>query len=154
MFSTFSAAKRSTILRNFIVVVAIAGVTVVVFEIVRRKTGSAVDLAYAIALIAAFVLPLAAFTKGARIFPRWIRISLWLVSPILLGWGSMGFLLRFARTRLSPNEYYSLYYLKPTFGGMALGILLLLILSGELFPRSNIAKKTGTRGTDDQGSDR
>lgn len=129
----FLSRKRGAIVRNLIFLLLVVGVTEVIFGVVQRKTGSAVRLAYAIAFVAGFVLPLAALTKGARIFPRWIRISLWLVAPILLGWSLMGFMLRFASTRLSPNEYRCLYYLKPTFGGMALGILLLLVISGELF---------------------
>lgn len=87
----------------------------------------------AITSVGAVLVFLMPFCAGGPSAPRWVRIALWLAGPIVLIWSllnlfqSLPIAQHFSATT---SRFFD--YVRPMFSGMALGIFLLLILSGEL----------------------
>ena len=95
--------------------------------------GASLVGAYIIVSIGSLYLFWTSFTSRVRTRAYWLRIALWMVGSILFSWSLIGFTLFFAFRHIPPQVYRVLYYIKPVIGGMGLGILLLLVISGELF---------------------
>src|SRR5262249_50442318 len=97
----------------------------VLVQMIFSIASSAAALAGGIALFAA---PL---TRAGRDGPRWVRIALWISGPATLGYGLLGFALLIGPGSLSENTSDLFVHFKTLVAGMALGILVLLIASGE-----------------------
>ncbi len=119
------------VLKMLIVLFAVAGATVGILASIPQGAVS-ISAAQGLGVIGSIILFSIPFTRRGRTRPRWVRIALWIVSPILLGWSLVGLTLVFAARRLSTLINHFLYYNEAFLGGMILGILLLLIISGEL----------------------
>jgi hypothetical protein len=88
---------------------------------------------YGCGCIGGLILFVAPFSAKCRKNPRWIRVALWMSGPMAMGWGLLGYTLLFDSS-LSPHGHNLVLHFKTQLSGMALGILLLLIFSGEFVP--------------------
>src|SRR4051794_14821463 len=86
-------------------------------------------ICHSAAFICGFVLFFGPFTKKGRSASHWMRVALWLSGLSFVVWGGFGLKLQFGS--LSPGQHSQLLYLKSVLGGIGVGILLLLFLSGE-----------------------
>jgi len=77
------------------------------------------------------VLVIAPFTSCGRVAPHWMRVALWMSCPIAIVWGALGFVLVVNSPALSDHAYFLVRHNKTFFGGMGVGILILLFASGE-----------------------
>jgi hypothetical protein len=66
--------------------------------------------------------------------PRWVCIAFWMVVPLCFAWATLGFILMLDSS-LSPLAQRTIFNCKTGCGGANIGILLLLIFSGELIRR-------------------
>ena len=82
---------------------------------------------YAAGVIGGLSFIVGPFYGAARVAPRWIRIALWMTGPACVVWGVLGFSLLLGVR--DPYGFVRNY--KTTFGGIAIGILCLLLASGE-----------------------
>lgn len=73
------------------------------------------------------------FIGGLRALPRWIRIALFMIGLSFFCGAAFGVALNAARPRLSPQMYAFLYANKTMIFGIGVGIILLLLFSGEYF---------------------
>jgi hypothetical protein len=135
----FLSAKRRAMYRYLIAFfIGVCG-TVALLANVPQGTGS-IGAAHTIEMVGGLILFWMPFSSRGRTRPHWVRIALWMVAAILLGLSLMGFILLFAVARISPQMGHLLSYMRTVFEGMSLGILLLLVISGEFFS-ANSAKK-------------
>ena len=84
-------------------------------------------LFYGAGVIGGLLLIVGPFVGTGRVAPRWIRIALWIAGPACVVWGVLGFSLLLGVR--DPYGFVRNY--KTTFGGIAVGILCLLLASGE-----------------------
>lgn len=96
---------------------------------------------YAIALLGGVLLVVAPFSAPGRLAPHWIRVALWLSGPSCIMWGLAGLILYYRAPYLSKILYHLLQHTKTLFGGISIGILVLLFVSGQ-FLRAFAKKKT------------
>jgi hypothetical protein len=102
---------------------------------------------YGAAFLGALYLFAMPFTAQGRVAPRWIRIALWLSCPIALVWSLIGSGMFFACRQtadyacLSYSTCYFMGGMKTLFGGMGIGILVLMLASGEFMPAFSRKKK-------------
>jgi hypothetical protein len=73
------------------------------------------------------------FIGGLRALPRWIRIALLMIGLSFFCGAAFGVALNVAAPRLSPQMYAFLYAHKMIIFGVGIGIILLLLFSGEYF---------------------
>jgi hypothetical protein len=88
-------------------------------------------ICYGFAFVGGFLLFICPFSSRGRVAPHWMRVALWLISPIALAWSTLGFVLLFWRSDLTEHTYFLVRHFKTLCAGMALGILGLLFTSGE-----------------------
>jgi hypothetical protein len=100
-------------------------------------------ICYGFAFISGFLLFISPFTSRGRVAQHWVRLALWLVSPIALAWSALGFVLLFGKSDLSEHTYFLVRHFKTLCAGMALGILGLLFASGELIRAFSKPKAPG-----------
>jgi hypothetical protein len=86
---------------------------------------------YAIALLGGVYFLVAPFSAPGRVAPHWIRVALWLSGSSCIMWGLSGFLLHYGSRFLSKNQYHLMQDMKMLFGGMCIGIIVLLFASGQ-----------------------
>jgi len=82
---------------------------------------------YAAGVIGGLSLIAGPFYGAARVAPRWIRRALWMTGPACVVWSVLGFSLLWGVR----DPYGYVRNFKTTFGGIAIGILCLLLASGE-----------------------
>jgi hypothetical protein len=82
---------------------------------------------YAAGVIGGVLLMLGPFVGTGRVAPRWIRTALWITGPACVVWGVLGYSLLWGVR----DPYGYVRNFKTTFGGIAIGILGLLLASGE-----------------------
>ena len=82
---------------------------------------------YAAGVIGGLSLIAGPFYGAARVAPRWIRIAMWMTGPACVVWGVLGCSLLWGVR----DPYGYVRNFKTTFGGIAIGILGLLLASGE-----------------------
>src|SRR5712691_7718570 len=128
------------VLKMLIVLFAVAGATVGILASIHQGAVS-ISAAHGLGVIGSIILFSMVFNSRGRTGSDWVRIALWMAAPIVLGWSLLGFSLTFASARLSLATYHFLYYTEAIFAGMGLGILLLLLISGELIGFSLHRKK-------------
>ena len=92
---------------------------------------------YAVAYVVLFLVGLLfgslPFIGGLRALPRWIRIALLMIGLSFFFGAAFGVALNAVASRLSPQMYSLLYAHKILVFGAGVGILLLLLFSGEYF---------------------
>lgn len=126
----FSLQSRDTIFWRFVWGFAIICVTIGLLAALPEHTVS-IALAYTGACLGGVFLFSRSIT-GRRIYAHWVRLAMFIVGPISVAWGVVGFTLLFASGQLSASAYHFLDDVQEVFLGMGLGILLLLSLSGGL----------------------
>jgi hypothetical protein len=67
------------------------------------------------------------FVDTGRVAPRWTRVAVWISGPASVVWGVLGYSLSWGLR----DTYGLLRYFKTLSGGIATGILAVLIGSGE-----------------------
>ena len=82
---------------------------------------------YAAGVIGGLFLMVGPFCGTGRVAPRWIRTGLWITGPACVVWGVLGYSLLWGVR----DPYGFVRNFKTTFGGIAIGILCLLLASGE-----------------------
>ena len=128
----FEPVVNIRVLNSLIVLFAVVGATVGILASIPQGAVS-ISAAQGLGVIGSIILFSIPFTRRGRTRPRWVRIALWIAAPIVLGWSLLGFCITFASARLSLGTNHFLYYTEAIFAGMALGILILLVVSGESF---------------------
>lgn len=73
------------------------------------------------------------FIAGCRNLPRWIRIAQFLIGLTFVGGGSAGAVLYSLGDRIPLQMHRFIFFQIVLVVGMGLGIILLLLLSGEYF---------------------
>ena len=96
-----------------------------------------ITASHGLVFVCSFLLFLIPFRDHGRSRPRLVRVAFMMAAIIACAWSLIGFTLLFASRTLSPQMQKILWYIMPIFAGMALGILLLLVISGELFTTSS-----------------
>src|SRR5438093_6678477 len=86
---------------------------------------------FAVVLVVGFASCFVAFTTRGRVAPHWVRVALWLLCPVATTWSVLGFVLLFCAVSLPEHTYYFVRHIKSLFGGVGIGILLLLLISGD-----------------------
>lgn len=132
-------------IRNILIFIGTVFVTVVVLFSFPRRMGSSV--AYGGSIVSSGIFYCRARCSHIRNSPPWVRIALRMVATSALLWGLVGLVVIFAQDRLS---FATLQFLrdpiKSVCAGVGLGILLLLVISGELFRLSPDAMDEGKSG--------
>jgi hypothetical protein len=82
---------------------------------------------YAAGVIGGVLLMVGPFVGTGRVAPRWIRRALWMTGPACVVWAVLGFSLLWGVR----DPYGYVRHFKTTFGGIVIGILCLLLASGE-----------------------
>jgi len=90
-------------------------------------------VAYGTLFLVSLVFGSLPFIGGLRALPRWIRIALLMVGLSFFCGAAFGIALNAAAPRLSPQMYAFLYAHKMIIFGIGVGIILLLLFSGEYF---------------------
>ena len=85
---------------------------------------------YAVCLVCGVLMILAPFTRSFRSASRLARVGFWLAGTIAILWGTIGMTIAFGHLSSSIHSLFRLY--NTFLAGMGAGILLLLLLSGEL----------------------
>ena len=118
----------------------ISGVTVAITAAallsIPGRVGT-ITASHGLVFVCSFLLFLIPFRTRGRSRPRLVRVAFMMAALIACAWSLIGLSLLFASRALSPQIQKILWYIMPIFAGMALGILLLLVISGELFRRSS-----------------
>jgi len=96
-----------------------------------------ITASHGLVFVCSFLLFLIPFRAHGRSRPRLVRVAFMMAAIIACAWSLIGFTLLFASRTLPPQMQKILWYIMPIFAGMALGILLLLVISGELFTTSS-----------------
>src|SRR4051812_4953319 len=86
---------------------------------------------FAVGLVGAVLLFAGAFTVRGRERPRWVRLGLFMASSAALAWSLAGFTRLFFWQHISREIYSRLDHYGTLFEGIGVGILTLLLLSGE-----------------------
>jgi hypothetical protein len=110
------------------------------------------EILYGLGIVGNLLILVAPFTTPGRTWRRWSRIALCLAGSAGIGWSIIGLLLLIAPARISSQISSYLSDIKTGFVGIAIGILLLLIMSRE-FPRlpgSTSAKRLHSQARDNQ----
>ncbi len=85
------------------------------------------------------LLLMAPFSSRYRRAPRWIRSGFFLAAPLGIIWGVLGIYLAAHQTRgpTDPNwpQFWHIHFVHTSLGGMALGILISLAISPDLYKR-------------------
>lgn len=84
------------------------------------------------------------FTRRGRNLPHWFIWAWVLLSASILAWGILGFSLDFQKASLSAATYRVIGWAKTMVSGLAAGIFITLVMSGELFKAP--ANSGGTPG--------
>jgi hypothetical protein len=122
---------------NFYVALAIICIaTIGLLTIAPSATITRVG-SYGLVILGSLYLFLAPFRSHGRKYPRWVRIALWMVGPMGVSWSGIRFGLLFAGARLSPDTYHFFEFVHNLLGGMFIGILLLVVISGEFINPSS-----------------
>jgi hypothetical protein len=115
---------------GMIVVCATVAIVLVISRIVSRDATFILIYGFGFpASLIVFVMPL---TPRGRRFASWVRHGLWICAIAILGWSVVGFTIIFASSALSVRAYAFFQYADPFLGGMILGILVLVQISGGL----------------------
>lgn len=85
-------------------------------------------IVYGAGVLGGLVLIAVPFTPEGRVAPRWTRIALWIAGPAGVLWGCLGYTLLFDFG--DGNELVR--HFKTLSAGAGIGILLVLLSSGEL----------------------
>jgi hypothetical protein len=88
-------------------------------------------ISYVAVLLGGITLFIAPFTASGRLAPHWIRVALWLLCPISIAWSLLGLTILYYSAALSDRALGLVYHYKALCAGKAVGILALLLLSGE-----------------------
>ncbi len=88
---------------------------------------------YGVLLVVGLGFGVAPFFGSLRTFPRWIRIALLMTGLSLIAGTALGFVLHSTAARFPAGLYRFLYAHEMLIFGMGIGIILLLIFSGEIF---------------------
>src|SRR5262249_61448598 len=89
-----------------------------------------------IGIIGVLFLIFAAVGTFGRQGLRWRRIALSMAGIVFIGWGLLGLVFLNLPSQPWSLKYSIVQTIKSTVGGMGLGIVLLLLLSGEIKLRS------------------
>jgi hypothetical protein len=89
-------------------------------------------LVFGIGCILGPVLFFGAFTSGYRSGPRFVHVGLVISGIALTAWGFLGLTLRRFPEEIASHTWFAVYTFKTFFGGMALGVLVLLLAAGGL----------------------
>ena len=73
------------------------------------------------------------FIAGLRALPRWIRVAQCLIGVTFITGAMLFFALYWAGTRINPNLHRFLFFHIVLLVGMGLGMILLVLVSGEYF---------------------
>jgi hypothetical protein len=92
-------------------------------------------LAYVTLIVVGILFVCVPFIGEIRRFPRWIRVALLMIGLSFLSGGILSGSLELARLRgvIPPRMYYLLLFHEHMIFGIGTGIVLLLIISGEIF---------------------
>jgi hypothetical protein len=87
---------------------------------------------FGIVLVGALLLLAAPFTASVCQRPRWVRVGLFMASAVALAWSLIRFAQLFFWQHLSRALYLRLDHCETLLAGVAIGMLSLLAISGEL----------------------
>jgi hypothetical protein len=119
-------------IRKILLFIGTVFVTVVVLLALPLRMGS--TIAYVGSIVSSGIFYCRARGSHIRNSPLWVRIALRMVAASALLWGLVGLVVVFGQDRLSFATLQFLRYpIKSVCAGVGLGILLLLVISGELF---------------------
>lgn len=76
-----------------------------------------------------FILP---FSGRGRLAPPWLRLALWMVGVLAIAWSCLGYIEYYSHYEFSVLGRQRLFQCKTLCGGACVGILSLLLVSGEL----------------------
>jgi hypothetical protein len=99
-------------------------------------------ISYGAGVLSGLGLAAAPLTRSRRGAPRWTRIALWIGGSATFVWGVLGYTLLSKPPSSSPDIYTLLRLYKTVSAGIAIGILSLLLSSGE----SRMSFKRNTKG--------
>jgi hypothetical protein len=89
------------------------------------------------------LLLVAPFSRKYRRAPRWLRSGFLLAAPLIFAWAATGLYLALHETNhhtdLPFPQFWFVHCTHLTVGGMGLGILLMLVISPELYRRHDRA---------------
>src|ERR1700704_2667247 len=88
-------------------------------------------VAYSLLFFVALLFGSLPFIGGFRALPRWIRIALLMIGLSFLIGGAVVVVVRTAADRISPPLHHFIFLQAVLIFGMAIGIILLLLFSGE-----------------------
>ena len=120
----------------YVVAGVTAAMTGVALLSIPGRVGT-ITASHGLVFVCSFLLFLIPFRDHGRSRPRLVRVAFMMAAIIACAWSLIGFTLLFASRTLSPQMQKILWYIMPIFAGMALGILILLVISGELFTTSS-----------------
>jgi len=95
---------------------------------------------YLISIVGSLILFFAAFTRCGRLASHLTRVALWLVASLLVTRSMMGLLSLSLSLGVDSRPENSWEHFGTIIEGMGLGILLLLLISGELYRVFSAAK--------------
>ena len=101
--------------------------------LVRRKSMSTPTIACIMLLLAGVLIGSLPFIAAFRLLPRWIRIAQILIGLTFVGGAGAGMALYSAGRRFSPAMHQFIFLQIVLVVGMGLGIIVLLLFSGEYF---------------------
>jgi hypothetical protein len=133
----------------------VLGIGCAVFALlVNLPMGAASSTAiYGIVFLGGLILLWHVFTDRRRRHPRWVRTGLAMGGAVVLCWSLIGFSLLIASARFTRQTYRILDYTNAIFLGIGLGVLLLLVISGEFISFSSGRTKNETDERHDAGND-
>ena len=82
------------------------------------------------------------FTKSGRSAPRWVGRAFVVAGVCILAWSTFGLLLLAQATAFSAAVQQWLYEAKTRLGALGVGVLVTLLISGQLFKRSGPPKES------------
>ena len=88
-------------------------------------------LCLATGLLGGLLFFVGSFTASTREEPHWVRMALRLSGFFFIAWSLLGFLLLLESDALSKITVLCIHNIKVLIGGMGVGILVLLFVSGE-----------------------
>lgn len=134
----FSLSRRRTMFSLLAIVASMITTAAILLSIPRELVFLAGP---SIGVLCGLLLFCSPFVGRGRTSAHWVRLAFWLAGPLFLAWGLLCLIQRLASTKLSPDTEHFLQYMAPRCGAMGFGILLLLVISGELVRAFSGAKK-------------
>ena len=89
-------------------------------------------ISYVIAFVGGIYLLVAPISGRGRLAPHWVRVALWIVGTLLIAWSILGYIEYYSHYEFSALARQRLFQCKTLCSGACLGILILLLVSGEL----------------------